>query len=73
MKKKAYQMPATKYIAVSEQALLEGTITEIDGNGPGYGGAGNGPAYAGEYNVWESDNDFNTSGEVKSDKTVWDY
>ena len=51
--KKEYITPQMEAIEIQQQSqLLNQSIRNIDGNGPGYGGAGNGNARAPKFDSW---------------------
>ena len=56
--KKTYQTPTMLAVALQHQShILEASITDIGGNGPGYGGA---------------DDPSTGGGDVKGSTNVWD-
>ena len=53
MRKKVYIIPLVDVMEIRFEGLMEGTVTDVGGNGPGYGGPGTGGGRTKEYNDFD--------------------
>ena len=51
--KKTYIIPSTSSIEIRFEGLMEGTVTDVGGDGPGYGGPGTGGGRTKDYNDFD--------------------
>lgn len=55
MEKKSYIIPQIESEILCIEKILDGTVTDVGGNGPGYGGPGTGGGRVKDRNGWEDD------------------